>query len=218
MDIQGIIAQIVNLLSTASPQVALVLFSICAIGEFGIAIPFILETFWILCGYQLLKGQLSPFSLALMILGAAGGRVAGSLVLYYLSQYGSLPLIRFYKNHFGKKLSDRNAVPRKIAAGLTNLSPFAIALGRLMWLRIPLTLTLAAQRRGKTLIIAVFLAAVAWDATYIVLGATAGTALMARPLNMILYSVAGLSLLYGATYAVRRVRRHLASRRLEKIT
>jgi membrane protein DedA with SNARE-associated domain len=218
MDLQGIFDQVISLLGTASPQVALVVFLICAVGEFGFSIPFILETFLILCGYQLSKGQLSPFSLALLITGTVGGRVAGSVILYYLSRYGSLPLIRFYKRRFEKKISDKNAVPQKITAGLSHLSPFAVAFGRLLWLRIPLTLTLGAQRRAKTLIIAVFLAAVVWDASYIILGATAGTAVMAHPLNMVLYSVAGLSFLYGMAFAVRRIRRYLAARKQEKLT
>lgn len=213
MDIQSIFDEVVGLLGTASPLVALVLFFMCLIGEFGLSIPFLLETIWILSGYQLSRGQLSPFSLLLLVAGTVAGRETGSVILYYLSRFGSLPLIRFYERRFEKKMTDKNTVPQRIASGLSHLSPFAVAIGRLMWLRIPLTLTLGVQRRAKTLVIAVFMAAVAWDASYIILGATAGTAVMARPVTMVFYSIAGLSFLYVVTFIVKRIRKYLADRR-----
>lgn len=218
MDFQGIIGQIVNLLNTSTPGVAIVLFLICAIGEFGFAVPFILETFWILCGYELSSGEISPLSLGWLMLGAAAGRIAGSTFLYFLSRYGSLPLIRYYQKHFEKKIAKGNTISGRITAGLKSLSPFAIAMGRLMWLRIPLTLALGAQRRGKTLIVAVFLAALVWDAGYIILGATAGKAIVAQPISMVVYSISGLLILYVASYAIRRFRRYRITRRQEKLT
>lgn len=213
MDVQGILEQVINLIGTASPQVALFLFALCAIGEFGFSIPFLLETVWILCGYQVSRGLLSPFSLVFLISGAIAGREAGSIILYHLSRYGSMPLIRFYHRRFEKKMANKEAVPEKIARGLAHLSPFTVAIGRLMWLRIPLTLTLGAQRRLGTLTVAVLLAALAWDGAHIILGGTVGRTVMTRPVDMVFYSVAGLSLLYGATFAVRRVQKFLTARR-----
>jgi membrane-associated protein len=218
MDVQAILEQVIDLIGTASPQVAFILFALCAIGEFGFSIPFLLETVWILCGYQVSRGLLSPYSLIFLISGTIAGREAGSIILYHLSRYGSMPLIRFYHRRFEKKMADKEAVPEKIARGLAHLSPFTVAIGRLMWLRIPLTLTLGAQRRLGTLTVAVLLAALAWDGAYIILGATVGTTVMARPVNMVLYSIAGLSLLYGVTFAVRHIRKLVAAKRRENQT
>ena len=218
MDIQGFFEQAVGLIGTASPLVALILFLLCLIGEFGFGIPFLLETVWILSGYQASRGQLSLFSLSLLVAGAVAGREAGAIILYFMSRYGSLPLISYYKRRFEKDRAGQTDVPSKIAAGLSHLSFFAVAMGRLMWLRIPLTLALGAQRRGKTLIIAVFMAAIAWDVSYIILGATAGTAIMAKPASLAIYSVAGLAVVYIAVYIVRRIRKYLAARKLAKLT
>ncbi len=213
MDVQGLLEQVVSLIGNATPQVTLILFALCAIGEFGFSIPFLLETVWLLAGYQVSSGLLSPFSLALLVAGTIAGREAGSVVLYYLSRYGSMPLIRFYHRRFEKKMAEKGDVPGKISRGLAHLSPFTVAVLRLMWLRIPLTLTLGAQRRLKTLTVGVLLAAVAWDAAYIILGATVGTTVMAQPVTMVLYSVAGLSALYLATYVFKRVKKYLAARK-----
>ena len=206
MDITGILDRVVGLIGTSSPLVALVLFLLCLIGEFGFGVPFLLETVWILSGYQVSRGELSVFSALLLVAGAVGGREAGAIILYYLSRYGSLPLIRYYKRRFETSVAGQKTVPQKIADGLSHLSFFAVAMGRLMWLRIPLTLALGAQRRGRTLFIAVFLAAIAWDFSYMILGATAGTAIMAKPASLAFYSVGGLALVYVAVYIVRRIR------------
>ena len=223
MDIQAVFGEVVGLLSTASPLVVLALFFICVIGEFGPAIPFLLETIWILSGYQLSHWIISgypvsdsmspPLSLLLLIAGATAGREAGSIALYYFSQYGSMPLIMFYHRHFAGKADDKKTIPQKISQGLGHLSPFTVAFGRLIWLRIPLTLTLGTQRKLGVLVSGVFLSALVWDGSYVILGATAGTAVMAKPGNMVIYSVAGLSFLYAAAFVVKRIRKYLADRK-----
>jgi len=38
---------------------------------------------------------------------------------------------------------------------------------------------------------------------------------MARPVNMVFYSFAGLSLLYGVTFAIRRIKKFVAAKRQE---
>ena len=225
MDVQAILEQVIGLIGSASPLVALILFVLCAIGEFGFSIPFLLETIWIISGsqvshwiisgYPVSNGVTPPFSILILITGTIAGREVGSIILYHLSRYGSMPLIRFYHRRFEKKMADKEAVPEKIARGLAHLSPFTVAIGRLMWLRIPLTLTLGAQRRLGTLTVAVLLAALAWDGAYIILGMTVGTTVMAKPVNMVLYSFAGLSLLYGVTFAIRRIKKFVAAKRQE---
>jgi membrane-associated protein len=151
----------------------------------------------------------------LLILGTSLGRELGAIILYHLSRYGSMPLIRFYYRRFDKRIADKDSLLQKVARGLAHLSPFTVAMGRLMWLRVPLTLTLGAKRQIKTLIVAVLLAAVAWDGAYIILGAMVGATVVANPVNMVLIALIGLSVLYGATYLVRRIRKYVADRKME---
>ena len=90
------------------------------------------------------------------------------------------------------------------------LSPFSVAAGRLMWLRIPLTLTLSVKRDWKTLMLGVVLSSAVWDSTYIILGLI-GKNVASHPTQMVLFSLAGLTLLYGVTILVRLLRRQRRS-------
>lgn len=215
MGVTGILEQVVSLINTNGLLVAVILLALCAIGEFGFSIPYLLETVWLLAGHQFATGKLLAPTLILLISGTSLGRELGAIVLYQLSQYGSLPLIRFYHRRFEKQSADKDSLLQKTARGLAHLSPFTVAIGRLMWLRIPLTLTLGAKRQFKTLIIAVLLAAIVWDGAYIILGATIGATVVANPVNMVLIAVAGLSFLYGATFTIRRIKKHLAAGKAE---
>jgi len=215
MDVSRIFEQVIGLINTNGLLVALILLVICAIGEFGFSIPYLLETVWLIAGHQFSQGKLFPSTLLLLLAGTSLGRELGAIILYYLSRYGSMPLIRFYHRRFEKKIADKDSLLQKAARGLAHLSPFTVAMGRLMWLRIPLTLTLGAERQIKTLIIAVLLAAVAWDGAYIILGATIGATVVANPVNMVFIAMVGLSFLYGATFLVRRIRKYVAARKIE---
>jgi membrane-associated protein len=80
-----------------NPKIAIILFLLCAIGEIGFALPYILETLWLLAGYQLAQGNLSTLDLAYLWLVAQAGRQTGSLALYYSSVLGMVPLRSFTK-------------------------------------------------------------------------------------------------------------------------
>jgi membrane protein DedA with SNARE-associated domain len=92
-------------------------------------------------------------------------------------------------------------------------SPFTIAYGRLFGLRLPLTITLAVKRRPARLLAGVILSSIMWDGLYITVGATVGKTATLNPVQVLLGSVGGLTLLYLVTFLVRRwlKRRQLAS-------
>ena len=78
MSLENVLSQIVGFTATLDPRMAALLFLICAIGEFGISVPYVLESVWLLVGYQLGAGVLSPLEMVGLWLAAQCGRQAGS--------------------------------------------------------------------------------------------------------------------------------------------
>jgi membrane-associated protein len=187
---------------------AALLFIICTIGEFGISIPYVLESIWLLVGYQLGAGVLSPLHLVGLWLAAQCGRQAGSMALYHVAKFGTTPLVRFYNkqrlSRFTSKLANS-----KVLSRINLASPFSVAFGRLFGMRIPLTLTLAVKKRQRMLSMGVLLSSVVWDTIYISLGIAVGTTTAIKPVHMFLASAAGLTLIYLITFLVRRLIRRL---------
>ena len=208
MNLGNAVAQILALTATLDPRTAALLFVICAIGEFGISIPYVLESVWLLVGYQLGAGVLSPLHLVGLWLAAQCGRQAGSMALYHVARFGSIPLIRFYHNKRISRFIPKVVVNSGVLNRINLVSPFSVAFGRLFGLRIPLTLTLAVKKSLRTLSMGVLLSSVAWDTIYISLGTAVGTTAVIKPVYMLFYSLAGLTLIYLITFVVRRLITH----------
>jgi hypothetical protein len=82
-------------------------------------------------------------------------------------------------------------------------SPLSVAFGRLIWLRIPLTITLALRRELKVLEIAVVLNSIAWDVVNVRVGLVGGNVQL-TPIDLIIYAFIGLTILYGSAFGFRR--------------
>lgn len=174
MDLAGFFSHGLEFAGTFSPTIALFLFLICFIGEaFAIAIPYLLETTWLMAGYQLGRGLLSPFELVLLLLAAQAGRQLGAVVFGMLGRFGVAPLIK-YLQRFKWMSSLTDSGPVKAVQRINILSPFSVALGRLLWLRIPLTLILSSQKRMGVLAIAVLISGIIWDCVYVAMGGIVG--------------------------------------------
>lgn len=212
MNLESVLTQGLNLLGTFSPQIALFLFLVCFIGEAAVSVPYLLETTWLLVGYQLGADVLDPKNFVLLLLAAQLGRQSGALVMYLFSRTATRLLQKFGR-HVNWKLDASSGIGGRIARGMDSLSPFSVALGRLVALRIPLTLTLAARGKWKVLCLGVFLSSLVWEATYIVLGAVVGATTSVKPTHLLLYSVSGLTLLYVVTLVLRRLWGGLRRRR-----
>jgi len=215
MSFEGIAQEILSIAGTFDLKLIIFLFLICSIGEFGLfSIPYLLETIWLLSAYNLGSGVLAPYKMVLLWLVAQAGRQTGAILLYYLGQYGSMPLKKLYHRYFEASMSNRlssgsNSMPTRFFRRINYLSPFSIALGRLIGLRIPLTLTLGAKKQFKVLFVGVLLSSLVWDGIYILLGLAGGhTAL--KPTQMLLYSLIGLTVLYIGTFTVRQLRQQLS--------
>jgi membrane protein DedA with SNARE-associated domain len=200
--LSGLLSQVLTATSSFNLKIAVILFLLCSIGEIGFALPYILETIWLLAGYQLGTGDLQLIDLLKIWLVAQAGRQTGSLVLYYGAVLGLAPLKKLYKKYVEPRLPKRQFVPAAITKHLTNPNPISIALGRLVGLRIPMALTMGANQKLFKLALGVLISSVIWDGIYIVIGRTVGSVLPKTEF-MVLYSIGGLTVVYIAVLVIR---------------
>ncbi|MBI4188001.1 MAG: hypothetical protein HY529_02220 [Chloroflexi bacterium] len=213
MNLAEFLSSGLSLVGAFDLKIVVFLFLLCLIGEAaGLFVPYLLETTWLLAGYQFSQRVLSLPDLVLLMLMAQAGRQAGALALYHVGRSGR-GLLKKYARHF--KLKDINDIPssKLVLNKINSLSPFSVTLGRLLWLRIPLTLILGAQRKLKVLLLGVSLSSLIYDGTYIVMGAIVGRTTAVEPVRLIPYFLVGLTLIYGLTFAIRRLVGGLTKRR-----
>jgi len=203
MDIERFLVQVLAITSTFNIKIALILYILCTVGEIGFALPYILETIWLFAGFQLARGSLEFTDLILIWLVAQAGRQTGSLVLYYSGVRGIEPVEKLYKRYIEPRLPGKKYIPPAVNRYLSNPSSFSVAAGRLMGLRVPVALTLGAKRKLSRLVIGILLSSIVWDGIYLIIGGTVGAAVIPNPLNMLLYSLGGLTALYVVTLGVR---------------
>ena len=210
MDANSIFQQVVNFAGTFNLLLVLALFLMVVIGEFSISIPYLLETIWILTGYHVVTGTVSPAQLIILMLVAITGRETGALIFYNLVRYGSTGIMRIYRRFFPPAPKDEassnqssNLISR-VLSRVNILSPFSVAFGRLFYLRVPLTITLALKRRLATLLEAVVINSLIWDSIYILIGVIGGNAQVSE-LRLLLYSLGGFTVVYAVVFAVRRI-------------
>src|SRR5512137_2142899 len=104
MDWQGLLSQAVEITSTFNFKLALILYFLCAIGEVGAALPYILETVWLLAGSQLAQEQITIQEVLYLWLIAQAGRQTGSIVLYDSSMLGMMPRKKLYNKYIRPRL------------------------------------------------------------------------------------------------------------------
>jgi membrane protein DedA with SNARE-associated domain len=182
-------------------KIAIILYLLCAVGEIGFGIPYILETIWLLAGYNLAHQTLSLSNLLLIWCVAQAGRQSGSIALFYSGVLGMAPLKKLYKRFIEPKMPKRRFIPPAISKHLTNPSPFSIAIGRLLGLRIPMALAMSARNKLSHLALGVVLSSIIWDGIYIIIGITVGNVLKTE--YVVLYSVGGLTVLYISVLVIR---------------
>ncbi|MBN1189815.1 MAG: hypothetical protein JXA46_08685 [Dehalococcoidales bacterium] len=213
MSLAELVSQALEITSNFNPGIAVILFLMCSIGEIGFALPYILETVWLLAGYNLASGSLSFTDLLFIWLVAQAGRQTGSLVLYFSALLGFGPLKKFYKKHIESRLPRRQIVPPAVAWSVTHPSAFSVAIGRLIGLRVPMAITMGANRRLLHLSLGVLLSSVIWDGIYLIVGRTVGSAIVPKPQYMFLYSLGGLTGLYLFILSVRLLWRRRLSKK-----
>jgi membrane-associated protein len=217
MNFEALIQQAFNLAGTFNTTLVIFLLIICFIGEFGFCIPYLLETIWLMSGYNFGTGAIPLIDVLLLWLVALIGREAGAFMLAYVGKFGSTPIVKFYNKHFeasvAEKMAENESAKVSWYRRINFLSPFSIAMGRLIWLRIPLSLILGAKKQLKTLSLGILMSALVWDGMYIALGAVVGAHTSLKPSQMILFSLVGLTLLYVGTFAAKHLWKLTTQRR-----
>jgi membrane-associated protein len=203
MNLQQLLTDGLGLVGAFTPRIAIFIFLVCFIGEgFVVSIPLVFETTWLAAGYQLSGGVLPVFDLILLMITAQLGRQGGALVLYLLSRKSTAFFERFIARRIRRRASDEGT-EQKFLKRIDTISPFGVALGRLMWLRIPLTLVLGARRRLKTLMLGVVISSLVYEGVYIALGAIVRKTTKPDSGYVLLYFAGGLGAIYAATFSVR---------------
>lgn len=209
MDLEHLLSQVLNLVGTYTSQTALMVFLICLISEgFGLTIPYLLETTWLITGYQVSRGG-APFSyLLLLLLTAQAGRQVGSLIFFYLSRISAGPLMRLTKLLRLRAVVTRSS---ELFRKINLVSPFSVAVGRLLGLRIPITIILGANRKLKILTLGILLSSLAFDVTYLALGSIVGATVISPVYAFVCFFI-GLILMYGVAIALRRSGQYVLER------
>ena len=204
-------------MGTFNLQLVLLLFLLCLCGEILLAsVPYLLETVWLMAGYSVTAGTLSLFHLALLWLIALAGRETGVLLLFSASRLGSLPLTRLYQKYVGsrvKKFSGNDNWFSKTLHKLESyISPFTIALGRLLGLGTPLTVLLGVRKQYRVLFLGVILSSIIFDGIFLTVGIVVGANTMVKPSEMVLFSIAGLTVFYLIVFSIRQISNHTKAR------
>ena len=208
-------------MGTFNIQLVCLLFLLCSLGEILLAsVPYLLETVWLMAGYSLAAGTLSPLQVLLLWLAAVAGRETGVLLLFSVSRLGSLPLTKLYQKYLEKrfkKFSGNETWLSRISSKMDSyLSPFTIALGRLIGLGTPLTVLMGVKKKYKMLFLGVILSSFIFDGIFLVVGMVVGTNTMVKPAEMILFSLIGLTVFYLVVFSIRQILKYKKARALAR--
>jgi len=208
MNIADIIKEIITFAGTYNPLLIICLFVLLLLNEFGFFIPCLLETIWIIVGYNLHVGSISVYQAVALMAASMAGHLTGSLILYNLSKLGSPWILKVYHRFINSSTTSTfaksNSLPVRILKKANLLSPYPVALGRLLWMKIPLTLTLGVRKNLRTLMLAVMLSSFVSDSTICTLGFIGGS-MKLNPLQTIFYSMAGIFLIYTVIFILKKV-------------
>jgi membrane-associated protein len=213
--------QILNYIGNFNIQAVCLLFIVCSFGEILLAsVPYLLETVWLMAGYNLAAGIISPFQLLLLWLVAVAGREAGVLLLFSVCRLGSLPLTRLYQKYLEKrfkKFSGNETWLSRLSVKMDSyLSPFTIALGRLIGLGTPLTVLMGVKKKYKVLFLGVIISSFIFDGIFLIVGITVGANTHVKQTDMILFSLAGLTAFYLVVFSIRQISKYVKARILAR--
>jgi membrane-associated protein len=193
MNFEQLLTNGLGLVGAFTPRIAIFIFLVCFI---------VFETTWLVAGYQLSGGVLPVLDLILLMITAQLGRQGGALVLYLLSRRSTSFFERFIARRMRRK-DPGDSGQFSFMKRIDTISPFGVALGRLMWLRIPLTLVLGARRKLKTLMLGVVISSLVYEGVYIALGAIVRKTTKPDSGYVLLYFAGGLAAIYVVTFGVR---------------
>jgi membrane-associated protein len=235
MDLGFLFQQVANLTGSFSLWLILAIFLLTFISEFSLSPPYLIESIWLLVGYHVSRGMITPEFVILFCLTGLAGRQLGALALYKISGTGSKPFTRLYQkiitarsneqkpdswfrkliltpilNLMAKNFSpyvveskNGNNHQNKIFVKMRHLTSFHIALGRFIWLKVPLTITMGLTRQLIVLLAGVALFSLAWDGLYILIGVF-GRGQGLGQITILLYTFGGFVVVNSTIILVKR--------------
>lgn len=161
---------VLDISSTLNVRVIGSLFLISLLAEFNLQVPLLMESTWLLVGYQSRVNNLAALNTGLLILAAQGGRQVGILTLYYFVGVINKPFSRlllkliksipFYRKHIQQNLFDTRF-----------LSLLPATIGMLTTLNWGIKLLLSWRRRLGVLLIGTLASGLIFDLIYLLAGA-----------------------------------------------
>ncbi len=207
MIFEEISSHVLALTGSLNPWLVVAILALFPLSEFGLSIPYLMESMWILVGYHARHSVPLASELPLLLAVAVCARCGGSTGLYSLVGLGRGWILRLYRRFFGFVLSaegqNSSSLPARVLRRLNLFSPFTVALGRFIWLKVPITLTMSIRKDLRVLLIGVAISSVIWDSIYIAIGVIVGSAQL-EPWQTVLYSAGALTILYGTVFLIRR--------------
>jgi membrane protein DedA with SNARE-associated domain len=177
----------------------------CAMGEVAVAIPYVLESFWLMAGFNVGAGNLAWWYLILLWMAAQAGRQAGSFTLYRIARLGVPALEKFFRKIHLDKWFDKITSRTKSVKKMNLASPFTVASGRMIGLRVPMMLVMAGMKRPWSLALGVMLSSLIWDSLYIATGAIFGSTVKIEPGYLLLISFGMMAFIWTVTFIVKKV-------------
>lgn len=183
----------------------LILLFWCFIGEAGVTIPYALESFWLLIGYNVGAGVLPPGYIIVLWIAAQIGRQAGTFVLYRIARFGTPAVEKFFHKIRLDRLFNRLKARAGSVGNTQLLSPLTVAFARMVGMRLPVMMVCAGKKKPGTLALGVVLSSIVWDALYISLGAIFGSTVEIPAVYMLMISLGCISVMYLITFAIRKL-------------
>jgi membrane-associated protein len=205
---QDFSSQILALTGSLNIWLVISILVLFPISEFGLSIPYLMETMWILVGYHAHHSGVFAAEIPVLLLVAVCARMAGATALYSLIGLGRSWILKVYNRFFGFALSPdtsaSNSLPARVLRRLNLFSPFTVAFGRLIWLKIPITLTMSVRKNLRVLLMGAAISSLIWDSIYILIGVVVGSAEL-KTWETVLYSIGALTVIYSLIFLARRL-------------
>lgn len=241
----GIFGQVMGLTTIFSSWLLLAIFLMVLIAEFGLSIPYLMETVWLFSGYNFAIGNITIEQILLFCLIGLIGRIIGSAVLFYISWYSKTALgllffgyckprvirimdgfrpfqqllrvskavVHWVKSHTPQSVLSRidDSEALSFFGRKFRLSPITVALGRFIWLRLPITIALGIKKQRTSLFLGVVIFSVVWDAAYIAFGVLGGKGGL-EPMQMVLYPLGIMILISAMVFGFKRLHKAVVPR------
>lgn len=174
MHLENIFLPLLQILDISSfnPRVAASVLLLTIIGETNVQIPLLMESMWLLIGYQThLSAPNTILNAVLLFLIAQVGRQTGITGVYFFFPVIQGPLTKLFLGPLQANRLYRRFIKDQDTFDTRFLSPVPATLGMLTPLNAPIKLLLIWRRKLRTLLTATLLSGMAFDGFYLLVGA-----------------------------------------------